>query len=75
MTIYVLVCSGKYTATINGTPETADNIELIAAFSDKEKAFELLRTGTPDVKEPEKWGVRSISGYSVELDPEKGPQP
>jgi hypothetical protein len=69
MTIYALICSGKYNNTINGEQFTSDRLEVVAAFTSREKVNALLKS-YPDVKEPEKWGVRSISVYefSVEMD-------
>ncbi len=80
MTIYVVTCRGKYLDTPDGG-SAADRVELIAAFSDYQRALALVESGTVDVKEPTKWGVRAIDVESVELntDPpeilEKAAQP
>lgn len=66
MKAYALIASGKYTATINGENYTADKLEVIAAFSDEKRAHNMLNDN-PDVEEPEKWGVRSISIYEFEV--------
>jgi hypothetical protein len=66
-TIYVLVASGKYTSTINGTSITADNVELVAAFPDADRAYKAL-DGSFDVKDPDKWTGRTISAYPVQVD-------
>ena len=67
MTIYVLLASGKYTDTVNNAVITLNQVELIKAFHDYNEALALLNTGKVEVKEPNKWGVRSFYIESVEL--------
>ena len=68
MTIHVITASGAFTDIIDGHTFTAQKVELLLAFAEYQKALDLL-TGSkpPDVKEPEKWGVRAIDIQSVEL--------
>jgi len=67
MTVYVLATSGDYTDTINGEKVTAECLELIVGFRDQQRAVGELKSAKWDVKEPEKWGVRGICVYPVEI--------
>ena len=66
MKIYVLACSGKFAEMMNGKSMTGDKVELIHGYTDRQKALNVL--GVLYVEEPEKWGVRATSVYTVEID-------
>jgi hypothetical protein len=68
MQIFVIMCSGEYRETINGTPEAAQRVELVAAFSDQQKALNAVESGAVDVKEPDHWGVRVFDIHPVEAE-------
>jgi len=67
MKVSAIIASGKYTDTINGEQWTADRVEVVAAFTRSDKALAALDSGTVDVAEPQKWGVRSMSVYDFEV--------
>ena len=67
MTIYVVICSGNFTDTINGEAMMADKVELIKASKDYSALIAELETGKVQPSEPDKWGVCAIGVYPVEF--------
>jgi len=65
--VYVLLITGQFTETINGTKVTAQRTELIKAYTSYDKAKLALEEGKIDAKEPYKWEVRAICIEEVEV--------
>ncbi len=69
MTIQVIVCTGIHLhdkSPLSGSPRS----ELIAAFTDHQKALELLESGEAEVSDPVGWGVRAFDVQGVQLEEE-----
>ncbi len=67
MTVYVIVCSGQYTETIDEKPTTAYAAEAVSAFRSYENALKAMEAPLKP-KQPERWTEPGFGICTVELE-------